>query len=67
MKPADIAIAVLVAVIWGFGFVASRYALDELPPELMTTLPFVMAATPCQFVRRPKISWVPLSGKACRK
>jgi O-acetylserine/cysteine efflux transporter len=62
MKPADIAIAVLVAVIWGFGFVASRYALDELPPELMTTLRFVIAAVPCLFVRRPKISWVLLIG-----
>jgi O-acetylserine/cysteine efflux transporter len=62
MKPADIAIAVLVAVIWGFGFVASRYVLDELPPELMTTLRFVIAALPCLFVRRPKISWVLLIG-----
>ena len=62
MKPADIAIAVLVAVIWGFGFVASRYALDELPPELMTTLRFVIAATPCLFVRRPNISWLLLIG-----
>ena len=57
MKPADVAIAVLVAVIWGFGFVASRFALDELPPELMTTLRFAIAALPCLFVRRPKVSW----------
>ena len=27
MKPADICIAILVAVIWGFGFIASRLAL----------------------------------------
>ena len=62
MKPADVAIAVLVAVIWGFGFVASRYALDELPPELMTTLRFVIAATPCLFVRKPNVSWPLLIG-----
>ena len=62
MKPADVAIAVLVAVIWGFGFVASRYALDELPPELMTTLRFVIAATPCLFIRKPDVSWPLLIG-----
>jgi O-acetylserine/cysteine efflux transporter len=62
MKPADVAIAVLVAVIWGFGFVASRFALDELPPELMTTLRFAIAALPCLFVRKPNVSWLLLIG-----
>jgi len=57
VKPADIAIAVLVAVVWGLAFVASRLALDELPPSLMTTLRFSIAAVPCLFVRRPKVSW----------
>jgi O-acetylserine/cysteine efflux transporter len=62
MKPADVAIAVLVAVIWGLGFVASRYALDELPPELMTMMRFAIAALPCLFVRKPKVSWLLLIG-----
>jgi O-acetylserine/cysteine efflux transporter len=57
MKPADIFLAVLVAVIWGLGFVASRLALDELPPTLMTTLRFAIAAVPCLFVRKPDVSW----------
>jgi O-acetylserine/cysteine efflux transporter len=57
VKPADIAIAVLVAVIWGLAFVASRLALDELSPELMTTLRFAIAAIPCLFVRKPGVSW----------
>jgi O-acetylserine/cysteine efflux transporter len=57
MKPADVCIAVLVAVIWGLAFVASRIALDEFSPELMTTLRFAIAALPCLFVRRPKVSW----------
>ena len=57
MKPADICIAVLVAVIWGLGFVASRLALDEFSPELMTTLRFSIAALPCLFVRKPDVSW----------
>src|SRR5271154_5777695 len=57
MKPADVGIAVLVAVIWGLAFVASRIALDEFSPELMTTLRFAIAAVPCLFVRKPDISW----------
>src|SRR5712672_1711270 len=57
MKPADVFIAVLVAVIWGLAFVASRIALDEFSPELMTTLRFSIAALPCLFVARPKVSW----------
>jgi O-acetylserine/cysteine efflux transporter len=57
MKPADVCIAVLVAVIWGLAFVASRIALNELSPELMTALRFTIAALPCLIVPRPKVSW----------
>jgi O-acetylserine/cysteine efflux transporter len=57
MLPRDILLATLVAVIWGLGFVASRLALDELPPTLMTTLRFAIAALPCLFVRKPDVSW----------
>src|ERR1700684_3798311 len=57
MKPADVCLAVTVAVIWGFGFIASRVALAEFSPPLMTTLRFVFAALPCLFVPRPKVSW----------
>src|SRR5579872_1154454 len=57
MKRADVSIAVLVAIIWGLAFVASRLALDELPPALMTALRFSIAALPCLFVRKPKVSW----------
>jgi O-acetylserine/cysteine efflux transporter len=60
MKPSDVFLAVLVAVIWGLGFVASRLALDELPPALMTALRFAIAALPCLFVRRPNVSWTVL-------
>jgi O-acetylserine/cysteine efflux transporter len=60
MKPSDVCLAVLVAVIWGLGFVASRWALDELSPALMTTLRFAIAAVPCLFVRRPNVPWTML-------
>src|SRR5665213_3476570 len=57
MKPSDVFLAVLVAVIWGLGFVASRLALDELSASLMTAMRFAFAAVPCLFVRRPNVSW----------
>jgi O-acetylserine/cysteine efflux transporter len=57
MKPVDVCLAVLVAVIWGLGFIVSRIALDEFSPPMMTTLRFVFAALPCLFVPRPKVSW----------
>ena len=57
MKPADVGLAVMVAVIWGLAFVASRIALDELSPVLMTALRFSIASVPCLFVPRPKVAW----------
>src|SRR5260370_31469415 len=57
MKPYDVALAVMVAVIWGLAFVASRIALDEFSPALMTALRFTVSARPCLFVRKPKVSW----------
>jgi O-acetylserine/cysteine efflux transporter len=60
MKPADVCLAVTVAVIWGLAFVASRIALDELSPALMTAMRFAIAAVPCLFVRRPDVAWTAL-------
>jgi len=57
VKPFDVFLAVMVAAIWGLAFVASRIALDEFSPELMTTLRFSIAAVPCLFVRKPDVSW----------
>src|ERR1700682_5099874 len=61
MKPYDVGLAVMVAVIWGLAFVASRIALDEFSPALMTALRFAIAAVPCLFVRKPAVSWPLLS------
>lgn len=57
MKPADILIALMVAIIWGLAFVASRIALDEFSPELMTAMRFSIAAVPCLFIPKPKVAW----------
>ncbi|KQW22102.1 multidrug DMT transporter permease [Afipia sp. Root123D2] len=60
MKPVDVALAIVVAIVWGLGFVASRLALDELSPTLMTALRFAIAAVPCLFLRRPDVPWMTL-------
>src|SRR3954464_7041940 len=57
MKPVDVGLAIMVAVIWGLAFVASRLALDEFSPSLMTPLRFAVAAVPCLLVRKPDVSW----------
>lgn len=57
MKPKDILLAIGVAVTWGLGFVASRLALNDLSPALMTAMRFGIAAVPCLFLRRPDVSW----------
>ena len=57
MKPADIFLATCVAVIWGLGFLASRLALNELSPVMVTAFRFGIGALPCLFVRRPAVSW----------
>src|SRR3954463_11462886 len=56
MKPFDVCLAVLVAVIWGLAFVASRLALDEFSPALMTALRFAIAALPCLFVGKTDVA-----------
>ncbi len=53
MAPRHIALAVLVAVIWGFNFVVMRFGLDHYPPLLLTALRFLAAALPVAFVPRP--------------
>lgn len=58
MKPIDIALALAVAVIWGLGFVLTRFAINEMSATLMTTLRFGITALPCFLLPRPKLSWV---------
>lgn len=62
MKPFDIALAVAVAVIWGLGFVLTRFALGEMSSTLLTALRFAITALPCLFIPRPKLSWALIVG-----
>ena len=58
MHPQHIALAIAVAVIWGFNFVMIKAGLEELPPILLCALRFFFAALPAVFfIRRPSIAF----------
>ncbi len=58
VRPRHIAVAVLIAAIWGVNFVVIDVGLGSLPPLLFAALRFAAAAFPAVFfVRRPPISW----------
>lgn len=54
----DIALALLVVLIWGINFVAIKWGVDEISPFLLTALRYLGCAVPAVFfLRRPKVSW----------
>jgi O-acetylserine/cysteine efflux transporter len=57
MTPFHVFLAVLVAVIWGIAFVATKIALESFSPPQLTALRFLIAAVPIVFVARPPITW----------
>ncbi|MFB9833422.1 EamA family transporter [Actinoallomurus acaciae] len=58
MRPRHVAVAVMIAAIWGVNFVVIDVGLASLPPLLFAGLRFVAAAFPALlFVRRPAIPW----------
>jgi O-acetylserine/cysteine efflux transporter len=51
----DLALAVLIAALWGFSFIAIKAGVAEAPPLTFTALRFLLAAFPAVlFVPRPK-------------
>lgn len=56
----DLTLALLVTVIWGVAFVATRIGLDDFSPPQLTALRFVIAALPVAFLPRPPVSWTAL-------
>jgi O-acetylserine/cysteine efflux transporter len=56
----DLTLALLVTVIWGVAFVATRMGLDDFSPPQLTALRFVVAALPIAFLPRPPVSWAAL-------
>jgi O-acetylserine/cysteine efflux transporter len=57
MKPSHIVLAVVVAIIWGLAYVATRVALDSFSPPQLTALRFIVACVPVMFLPRPRIPW----------
>lgn len=58
MRLHHIALALLVVAIWGINFVIIKVGLQELPPLLLSTLRFLLAAFPAVFfIKRPAAPW----------
>ena len=57
MRPGHLALVLLVVVIWGLAFVATRLALDDFSPPQLTALRFLIAAVPVLLLPRPPVSW----------
>ncbi|MER6410884.1 EamA family transporter [Streptomyces humidus] len=58
MRPAHLALAVLVAAVWGVNFTVIEIGLGHFPPLLFSALRFLVAALPAVFlVGRPKVAW----------
>jgi len=57
MPVAHLALVLLVVVIWGLAFVATRWALDDFSPPQLTALRFLIAAAPALVLPRPPIPW----------
>ena len=55
LKPVHLALAVLVAALWGFNFVVIRWGLGAFPPLLLASLRFLVAALPVFVLPRPPI------------
>lgn len=49
-------LALAVVTVWGLNFVAIRWGVDEVPPLLLTSLRFALAAVPAVFfIQPPKV------------
>lgn len=58
MKASHVALAVLVAAMWGFNFVVIAVGLESFPPLLLSALRFTLAAFPAVlFVGLPRVAW----------
>ena len=57
MQPRHLALALLVALIWGVNFVVITVGLGDFPPLLLAALRFTVASLPVLFLPRPRLSW----------
>jgi len=58
MRPTDFLLALVVAMIWGFNFVAIKVGLDSFPPLYFSALRFLVAAFPAVLIwGRKGVAW----------
>lgn len=57
LPPSVVALALFVALIWGFNFVVIKVGVEGMPPLLLASLRFVLSALPLVFVKRPAVGW----------
>jgi len=58
MRARDLALALLVVIVWGVNFAVIKTGVAEVPPLLLGALRFVLAACPAVFfLRPPKVPW----------
>ncbi|MFK0292672.1 EamA family transporter [Streptomyces sp. NPDC090442] len=58
MKPVHVALAVVVAAVWGANFVVIDVGLRDFPPLLFSAVRFLLAALPAVFfVGPPRVPW----------
>lgn len=58
IKQRDLFLALLVVTLWGANFTVIRLGLDGVPPMLLATLRYILAAFPAVlFVKRPAVGW----------
>ncbi len=56
MSPKDLMLALVVIVVWGMNFVVIKVGLDDIPPMLLGSLRFMLAAFPAVlFIKRPQM------------
>ena len=58
MKTRDIALALIVVLVWGVNFTVIKLGVSGVPPMLLVAIRFTLASLPAiAFVKKPKISW----------
>jgi O-acetylserine/cysteine efflux transporter len=58
MAPRHVALAVLVAALWGFNFVVIKVGLEDVPPLLLSSLRYALASLALLvLLRRPTVPW----------
>jgi O-acetylserine/cysteine efflux transporter len=67
MRSVHVALAVLVAAVWGLNFVVIEVGLDDFPPLLLSALRYLLAALPLLVLRGPRPApwrWIIAAGVA---